>query len=121
MGLPWVRLDSTFHHNPKVLDLAARGKFRAAFSYVCSLAYSGQHGTDGYLPAACLPFIHATKAEATQLVTAGLWVPSPGGWDINGWDEFQISDEEAKRRRERAQKAAQKRWENTKKGHLRGL
>jgi hypothetical protein len=121
VGLPWVRLDSTFHHNPKVLDLAARGKYRAAFAYVCSLAYAGQHATDGYLPEACLPFIHATKNEANQLVAAGLWKATTGGWDINGWDEFQISDEDAKRRRERAQKAAAKRWENTKKGHLRGI
>jgi hypothetical protein len=104
MGLPWVRLDTQFPSNPKVLELAAAKQHKAAFVYLCSLAYSGQHGTDGYLPATCLPFIHATKTEATQLVNVGLWIADSGGWCINGWDEFQVSDEAAKKRRERAQK-----------------
>ena len=47
---------------------------------------------------------NATKRDANDLVTAGLWLLSPGGWDINGWDEFQVSDEAARKRRERAQK-----------------
>jgi hypothetical protein len=33
-----------------------------------------------------------------------LWIADSGGWCINGWDEFQVSDEAAKKRRERAQK-----------------
>lgn len=104
MGLPWVRLDTTFHHNPKVVQLVAEKRHAAAFAYVCSLAHAGAHGTDGYIPESCLFLIHATKREADVLVAAGLWLPSPGGWDINGWDEFQVSDEAARKRRERAQK-----------------
>lgn len=104
MGLPWVRLDTQFPSNPKVLELAANKQYRAAFTYLCSLAYSGQHGTDGYLPETCLPFIHGGRAEANQLVAVGLWFPAPSGWAINGWDEFQVSDDAAKKRRERAQK-----------------
>lgn len=112
MGLPWVRLDTQFPSNPKVLDLIGRKQQPAAFAYLCSLAYSGMHGTDGFIPESALPFIHATKAIANQLVSVGLWYPAPGGWGINGWDEFQVSDEEAKKRRERAQRGAAKRWEN---------
>ena len=104
MGLPWVRLDTNFHNNPKIVQLVAEKKHSAAFAYVCSLAYAGAHGTDGYIPEHCLYLVHATKREATVLVTAGLWHGSPGGWDINGWDEFQVSDEAARKRRERAQK-----------------
>lgn len=104
MGLPWVRLDTQFPSNPKVLELAANKQYKAAFAYLCSLAYAGQHGTDGYLPETCLMFIHATKTEANQLVNVGLWIPAPAGWDIHGWDEFQVSDDAARKRRERAQK-----------------
>jgi hypothetical protein len=104
MGLPWVRLDTTFHHNPKIVRLVAEKRQSAAFAYVCSLAYAGAHGTDGYISESVLFLIHATKRDANDLVTAGLWVLSPGGWDINGWDEFQVSDEAARKRRERAQK-----------------
>lgn len=104
MGLPWVRLDTQFANNPKVVELVAKKQFQAAFSYVCGLAYSGAHGTDGYIPEHCLFLVHATKREAAALVNAGLWNTAPGGWDINGWDEFQVSDDAAKKRRERAQK-----------------
>ncbi len=110
-----MRLDTQFPSNPKVLELAAGKKFRAAFSYLCALAYSGSHGTDGFIPAYAMPFIHATIQEAKQLVEVGLWHPANGGWQINGWDEFQVSDEAAKARRERAQKGAEKRWANARK------
>jgi hypothetical protein len=104
MGLPWVRLDCQFANNPKIVGLLAENKYRAAFAYVTGLAYSGAHGTDGYIPEHCLFLIHATRKDAESLVEAGLWNPAPSGWDINGWDEFQVSDEAARKRRERAQK-----------------
>ena len=101
MGLQWVRLDAQFPSNPKVLELAARKKWRAAFVYVTSLAYCGQHGTDGYIPANALPFIHATRSDAAELVDVALWHEAPGGWEINGWLEFQPSDDESRERRSR--------------------
>lgn len=116
-----MRLDTQFASNPKLLELASAKKWRAAFVYVAALAYSGQHATDGYLPDTCLPFIHATKAEANSLVDVGLWTLAPGGWEINGWDEFQVSDEAAKKRRERAQKGAAARWEKANQRRLRGV
>jgi len=121
MGLPWVRLDTQFASNPKVVELAAGKKWRAAFVYLASLAYAGAQGTDGYIPSNCLFLIHATRAEADALVGVGLWNLSPGGWDINGWDEFQVSDDAARKRRERAQKGAAKRWENERKARLHGV
>lgn len=110
MGLPWVRLDTQFPHNPKVVELTTTGKWRAAFVYVAGLAYVGAHGLDGFIPEYCLPFVHGTKRDATELVAVGLWHPDTGGWSVNGWDEFQISDEAAKARSDKARKAAQKRW-----------
>lgn len=104
MGLPWVRLDTQFASNPKIIDLITAGKWRAAFAYIASLAYAGAQGTDGYIQENSLFLVHARKAEANDLVAVGLWRPAPGGWDINGWDEFQVSDEAARKRRERAQK-----------------
>lgn len=110
MGLPWVRLDTQFASNPKMLELTSQGRWRAAFVYVAALAYSGAHGTDGYLPESCLPFLHGTKRDAVDLVKAGLWHTDMGGWSINGWSEFQISDEAAKARSDKARKAAMSRW-----------
>lgn len=115
MGLPWVRLDTQFASNPKILELLADNKHRAAFAWVCSLAYAGAHGTDGFIPTGALPFLHARKAEATALVEAGLWNTCQGGWEINSWLDFQQSNHETEDRKqrlsERGRKAAAARWE----------
>ena len=109
MGLPWVRLDTQFPSNPKVLQLIEGKKYRAALAWLSSLAYSGAHGTDGYLPATCLPFIHATKADAADLVDIGFWHEvKGGGWEINGWLEFQQSNGETQDRRLKAERAGRK-------------
>ena len=110
MGLPWVRLDCQFPSNPKILYLVQDKKFRAAFVWLASLGYSGSHGTDGFIPAAALPFLHATKSDAKALVEVGLWIECPGGWEINGWAEFQQSSEESQMRKKKAKDAAMARW-----------
>jgi len=38
MGLPWVRLDTNFGSNPKILYLIEDKKYRAAFVYITGLA-----------------------------------------------------------------------------------
>lgn len=111
MGLPWVRLDTQFSSNPKLLALLAEPNgYRAAFGYLCSLAYSGGQGTDGFVPVEALPFIHLRRTDAQRLVEHRLWITQPGGWLINGWDEKQESTEETKQRRVRAQAGAAARW-----------
>lgn len=119
MGLPWVRLDTQWPHNPKFLTLVEDKRWRAICTYMAGLGYSGVHGTDGFIPAVALPFLHATKREAGELVEVELWAPAQGGWNVNGWAEFQPSQDDAKKRREKAQKAAQVRW--AKKGDLRAM
>ena len=110
MGLPWVRLDTQFASNPKILYLVEDKKFRAAFAWLASLGYAGSHGTDGFIPAAALPFLHATKADAKALVDVGLWLETVGGWEINSWAEFQPTSAEMADRKKRAKDAAMTRW-----------
>ncbi len=110
MSLPWVRLDTAFPMNPKILGLVEDRAWQSVVAYVSGLSYSGGQGTDGFLPSSCLPFVHGTRKAADQLASAGLWVPTPGGWNINGWREFQPSTEEHETRRKKAQAAAEYRW-----------
>jgi hypothetical protein len=111
MPLPWVRLDTAFPYNPKLLAmLTERDGHRAGLVYVCSLGYAGAHGTDGFIPREALTFIHGRPADAERLVRHSFWCPQPGGWLINGWTEFQETNAETQARRARAQAAAQARW-----------
>ena len=110
MGLPWVRLDCALPSNPKVLLLVTAKRFQAAYGFLCSLTYAGNQGTDGFIPDAALPFIHMTRRDAQYLVEVGLWRQIPGGWEINDWAEFQLSNAETQERKKRARDAAMARW-----------
>lgn len=115
MPLPWVRLDTSFPYNPKLLAMIGeKDGHRAGLVYLCALAYSGAHGTDGFIPREALPFIHSRGSDADRLVRNGFWVPQPGGWLINGWLEFQESNADTQDRRKKAQAAALLRWEKEK-------
>lgn len=118
MGLPWVRLDTQWPHNPKFLMLVEDKKWRAIAVYMAGLGYSGAHGTDGFLPVVALPMLHGTKREAEHLVEVRLWLPAQGGgWQINGWAEFQPSTEENEERSRKAREAAQIRWARVREGN----
>lgn len=107
-----MRLDTTFPSNPKLLAMVSeKDGHRAGLVYLCSLAYSGAHGTDGFIPNEALVFIHGRQADADRLVRNGFWRLQPGGWLINGWTDFQESSIETQERRKKAQAAAQARWD----------
>lgn len=110
MSLPWVRLDCAMPWNPKILALVAARRHQAVNLYVFGLAYSGQHGLDGYIPPEAITVLHSTRAQAGHLVDVGLWTPAGNGWEINGWREFQLSSNEHAQRKARAKSAAEKRW-----------
>lgn len=112
MSLSWVRLDTAMPDNPKILALidSHRDGRAAAFVWVCSLAYCGRHGTDGFIPKEALSRINGKAADAQRLVSAGLWKDEGIGWSISGWAEFQVSDQSTQARSARARAAAEARW-----------
>lgn len=111
MGLPWIRLDTSMPSNPKILGLLTeRDGHRAAFVWACCMAYSGGHGTAGFVPREAVPFVHARLSDLRLLVSHGFLTESAGGWDVNGWAEFQLSDAEMEARREKGRKMAAARW-----------
>lgn len=112
MPLPWVRLDSQFPTNPKVVALLKeKDGYRAAFVYLCGLAHCGAHGTDGFIQRDMLPYIHARLSDAQRLARHGFWEEQPGGWLVHDWTQFQPTNEEMQQRRIRAQKMARARWD----------
>lgn len=97
MSLPWVRLDSNIASHDKVLALLGDDsvsqtvRYQAAFSYICSMGYSGGHDTDGLVPFTALPFIHGNRRTSELLVKHHLWAPHPLGWHMPKWNTRQQS------------------------------
>lgn len=110
-SLSWVRVDAALASNHKVLAiLSERGGDHALCVYIFALGQCGQQGTDGFIPEIALGLIHGKKRDADLLVQVGMWREVPGGYEIPDWAAYQPSDEESKRRSEKARKAAEARW-----------
>lgn len=110
-GLPWIRLQTTMFENPKVLNLKDDKQWRAIVAYLEGMTYSGRHGLAGYIPKAAIRLLHIASSDVSKLESEGLWRAAPGGWQINGWDEYQLADAESLARSEKAKKAATARWD----------
>lgn len=111
MSLQWVRLDVGFPRNHKILVLLGmRDGYRSAVVFVAGLCYSGEQGTDGFIPREALPLLHARPPDAARLEQVGLWHRDPGGWVIHDWKDRQLSSVEHEQRSNRARAAAAARW-----------
>lgn len=94
MPLPWVRLDSSIASHDKTLALLSDPspkRWQAMTSYMFALGWCGEHGTNGRIPVAALPFVHGTPATAALLVKHGFWEPveDPAGWMVPNYAERQ--------------------------------
>lgn len=106
----WAKLTTDYYLDAAVawLDDSAEVAFTRA------IAYAGNQETGGFIPQAILPVLvrRYTPARARkvagQLVTAGLWVPMPGGWSIRSWAQVN-SDLDALAERRRADRERQAR------------
>lgn len=109
-GLKWIRLETTLFENPKLLYLQEDKQYKAIVTHLQGMCYSGRHGLAGFIPKAALRVLGANVTDAKRLVDSNLWSPAAGGWQINGWDEYQVAGIDEQKRRERAQKGAAARW-----------
>lgn len=118
MPLPWVRIDTNLPSHDKILGLLDEkpdgSGHRAAFVYVCCIAYCGANGTDGLIPFRALPFVHGRKRDMELLVKNGLLRPDRLGWTIPNYLERQQSQQDVDKalnaRRFGAKKANCIRW-----------
>lgn len=102
LGLPWVKLPTTFDGDFRLKDYAVSGL------YAHALAYCGQHLTDGHIPSSFVP--KAARKLADQLVKDGLWDPEDSGWFIPGYldSQRQQSRQETEERRAEARERQRK-------------
>lgn len=84
----WLKLDDKFARHPKVAGLSDRS-FRV---HVSAMLYAAEYKTEGLVPRAALPSIGAGKATVFQLVSAGLWHGTEGGYLIHDFDHYNPKD-----------------------------
>ena len=124
--MAWLKFDDQFPDHPKVV---AAGPF-AAWLYVCGIAYSSRHLTDGFVPAAAVSRLADFEAAgvkktlancdrlATILCENGLWHEVDGGYVIHDYDAYQPSKQDVLQvraaRSEKARHAAITRWNKQK-------
>lgn len=88
----WVRLDDGFPEHPKV----ERAGFKAAWLYVCGLAYASRQLTNGIVPRERIGKLAGLQGErklAERLVDVGLWREHPDGYEIHDYCKHQRSRE----------------------------
>lgn len=85
--MAWARVDDQWFAHRKVvtLTLAARGLWTTVLSWSCAQKTAHVPGHMARFLAGGEP----VDALADELVVAGLWIATEGGWDIHDWDEYQ--------------------------------
>lgn len=117
MSLMWIRIDTNLPVHDKTLSVlddssaSVANRYRALFSYVCSICWSAEQATDGVVPTRSFPIIHATQKTAGLLVDHGLWDKEDAkSWTIHNYAERQQTTAVVDLRRREGQRAACLRW-----------
>ena len=112
-GPTWVRLDTGYFTNPKVL----RAGTDAALLHLAAICYLGAHQLNsGVLSVEAVDLLVSTvrlrkrDAVVAQLVAVGLWHEQPDGWQVHHYDLMNGDSSEAAsaRRRQREKRERDK-------------
>ncbi len=80
----WFKVDGKFHSHPKRYKVG----LRAMGLWVAAGSWCADQLTDGHIPAAVLPLLGGTRADAKALVDAGLWeTRGQDGWAFHDWSD----------------------------------
>lgn len=111
----WLRLDTDYAENPKLVKLKMRRHFGAIALWPEALAYSVRHLTDGWIPEPMPGMWGYRPSDPLRLVEVELWIPmeygDAGGWLIKDYADYQPSREHWQQVSEAKRKAAAARWQ----------
>ncbi|MDO8847874.1 MAG: hypothetical protein Q7W51_05765 [Coriobacteriia bacterium] len=111
--MSWIRIDSSFPGNAKVLELDQKRHNAAVGLYVLGLCYADAHLTDGRIPQKAMRILTASttwKRDAEELVRVGLWTPTEDGYAIHDYLAWQRSAAEIGAFSEMQRQKALKKW-----------
>lgn len=107
----WAKISDDFFRNPKVVK-AGRD---ARDLYLVGLCHCNEHLTDGFIDASYLrrlaadAEIDSAKEAASKLVEVGLWHETDGGYEVNDFEDHNISKAEVEAKA-KAKAERQERW-----------
>jgi hypothetical protein len=111
--MPWFRVDDQLCLSRKTITAGNK----AMGLWVRAGSWAMQQLTDGHIPAAALTMLGGTRADANNLVTAGLWHKTQDGYRFHEWDHWQPSkadlEEQRAKDRERLNEWRRNRRRNT--------
>ena len=91
----YIQLVNGFYANEKVQELARSGRMDAVGVFCMSLAYCGDHLTDGFVPRrAMLYVIGATSEQVNALCDVGMLEAVEEGWLIHDYTEHNRTKEQ---------------------------
>jgi len=93
--MTWFRIDDGFHSHPKVL----RAGNTALGLWTRCGAWSSHYLTDGFIPVTIAQSF-GSRADASALVTAGLWVKTDGGYRMHDFHDHNPTADEVREKRQ---------------------
>lgn len=116
--MAWARMDDGFHDHPKVggLTLGAVGLWTLCFTW-CNRHLGADDLPPGFVPTHQPKRFGGTTRQVAELVAAGLWETTDGGWVFHDFEDYlpesrrpsSMADVSAARS-EAGKKGAAKRW-----------
>lgn len=81
--MAWLRVESSVARHRKFMQAGPA----PSWLWVCGLAYCQEGLTDGFIPTQALPYLGVKNAPqlVKHLVSAGLWEPVDGGWQVHDY------------------------------------
>lgn len=96
--MPWFKVDDSFHAHPKVLAASPA----ALGLWVVAGSWSGGNLSDGFIPDHVIPRLLPDAAPlARELVAAGLWRRTRGGYRFHDWNAYQPASSDVRAMREK--------------------
>lgn len=114
--MTWLKLDDMFAWHRKIRRLSD-GAFRL---HVTAMNMSARDGLDGFITHEDLddmPSIKSADKRATELVLRGLWVPTPDGWEIHDFLEYNPSRAQVQAQ-QKATRERKARWDAKRRGEI---
>jgi hypothetical protein len=96
----WAKVDDNFFNHPKAVAAGPMGRLL----YLAGLCYCNRFLTDGQIPATVVrlldPGLKRADAVALHLVAVGLWKPTPSGFEVHDYLQWNARADDVKAKRE---------------------